>query len=146
MSMSIPQFQNVTTYRQGKIPELNQESSTDVGSTIYTEFDYQEIETIRLTESVKWNMMPLHFSWRCKVCKGESVENTFETVWPLPSRNVAEYGETTCDAVHPLHPMERTFVSKQATGQADRVWQDLEHGALRSLATYRPGGWNTDRE
>ncbi|MDZ7719210.1 MAG: hypothetical protein U5K72_10385 [Balneolaceae bacterium] len=45
MSMSIPQFQNVTTYRQGKIPELNQENSTDVGSTIYSEFDYQEIET-----------------------------------------------------------------------------------------------------
>ena len=51
--MSIPQFQTVTIYRQGKIPDLNQESSTDVGSTIYTEFNYQETEPIRLTESVK---------------------------------------------------------------------------------------------
>tara|TARA_Y100001935_G_C17290390_1_gene502959 strand:+ start:761 stop:1453 length:693 start_codon:yes stop_codon:yes gene_type:complete len=82
MSMSIPQFQNVTTYRQGKIPELNQESSTDVGSTIYTEFDYQEIETIRLTESVKSSMadIPANTSLTAMTMDGVLVYQPYGTV------------------------------------------------------------------
>ncbi|MEX2409750.1 MAG: hypothetical protein WD607_00020 [Candidatus Paceibacterota bacterium] len=82
VSMSIPQFQNVTTYRQGKIPVLNEESSTDVGSTIYTEFDYQEIETIRLTESVKSSIadIPPNTSLTAMTMDGVLVYQPYGTV------------------------------------------------------------------
>lgn len=82
VSMSIPQFQNVTTYRQGSIPEINQESSTDVGSTIYTEFDYQEIETIRLTEDVKSSItdIPANTSLTAMTMDGVLVYQPYGTV------------------------------------------------------------------
>ncbi|MDZ7694309.1 MAG: hypothetical protein U5K69_24840 [Balneolaceae bacterium] len=80
--MSIPQFQNVTTYRQGKIPELNQESTTDVGSTIYTEFDYQEIEAIRLTENVNSSLanIPASTSLTAMTMDGELVYQPYGTM------------------------------------------------------------------
>tara|TARA_R110002096_G_scaffold196599_1_gene379496 strand:- start:753 stop:1373 length:621 start_codon:yes stop_codon:yes gene_type:complete len=82
MSMSIPQFQNVTTYRQGKIPEINQESSTDVGSTIYTEFDYQETETIKLTENVNSSLadIPANTTFLAMTMDGVLVYSPYGTV------------------------------------------------------------------
>ena len=82
MSMSIPQFQNVTTYRRGKIPEINQESSTDVGSTIYTEFDYQETETIKLTENVNSSLadIPANTTFLAMTMDGVLVYSPYGTV------------------------------------------------------------------